>query len=132
MASTGLVTVGSHTHTHALLDRLAPEDAANEIATSSRLVEEHVGYTPAHFAYPKAVAPSSTVDQMIRANYRSAALAGTRPNARGRTDAHLLARSPIQLGDGMRWFERKVAGGMAFEDDLRRVANRWRYARQAK
>jgi hypothetical protein len=28
----------------------------------------------------------------------------------------------------MRWFERKVAGGMRLEDDLRRVANRWRYA----
>ena len=132
MVSTGLVTVGAHTHTHALLDRLAPDAAANEIETSSRLVAEHVGYLPRHFAYPKAVAPSSTIDQMIRASYRSAALAGTRPNLRGRTDAHLLARSPIQVGDGMRWFERKVAGGMAFEDDLRRVANRWRYAGKSK
>jgi peptidoglycan/xylan/chitin deacetylase (PgdA/CDA1 family) len=132
MVSTGLITVGSHTHTHALLDRLAPNDAANEIATSSRLIEEHVGYSPAHFAYPKAVAPSSTVDRMIRDNYRSAALAGTRPNRQGYTDAHLLARSPIQVGDGMRWFEHKVAGGMAFEDDLRRTANRWRYANATK
>jgi hypothetical protein len=28
----------------------------------------------------------------------------------------------------MRWFERKVAGGMAMEDALRRALNRWRYA----
>jgi hypothetical protein len=28
----------------------------------------------------------------------------------------------------MRWFKAKVAGGMGFEDDMRRVLNRWRYA----
>jgi hypothetical protein len=28
----------------------------------------------------------------------------------------------------MRWFERKVAGGMRFEDDVRRLVNRKRYA----
>jgi len=39
-----------------------------------------------------------------------------------------LARSPVQLSDGMRWFRHKVAGGMAFEDTLRRAVNRTRYA----
>ena len=28
----------------------------------------------------------------------------------------------------MRWFRRKVVGGLAFEDDLRRTVNRVRYA----
>jgi hypothetical protein len=28
----------------------------------------------------------------------------------------------------MTWFRRKVAGGMGLEDDLRRLANRRRYA----
>jgi peptidoglycan/xylan/chitin deacetylase (PgdA/CDA1 family) len=132
MAATGLITVGSHTHTHALLDRLAPDDAEIEIATSSRVIEEHLGYRPAHFAYPKAVAPSSTIEGIIRASFRSAALAGTRANRQGSTDAYRLARSPVQLGDGMRWFARKVAGGMAFEDELRRGVNRWRYASNTK
>ena len=127
MVNTGLVTVGSHTHTHALLDRLSPEAATIEIATSARLIGDHVGQRPVHFAYPKALAPSPLVDGLIRNSYRSAALAGTRANLRGRTDPHRLARSPIQMGDGMHWFERKVRGGLTAEDDLRRVVNRWRY-----
>ena len=46
----------------------------------------------------------------------------------GRTDLHRLRRSPVQVGDGMRWFRRKAAGGMALEDDLRTLRNRRRYA----
>jgi len=39
-----------------------------------------------------------------------------------------LGRSPVQVADGMGWFRRKARGGMALEDDVRRVANRRRYA----
>ena len=64
----------------------------------------------------------------MRARFESAAIAGTRVNRYGRTDPHRLARSPIQVSDGDRWFRHKVAGGMAFEDLLRRTVNRRRYA----
>jgi len=125
---TGLVTVGSHTHTHALLDRIPEDDAIAELDTSVSLIEDRLGVTPVHFAYPKSVAPSSAADRAVRARFRSAALAGTRPNRYGTTDPHRLARSPIQAGDEMRWFRAKAAGGMAFEDDVRRTVNRWRYS----
>ena len=128
----GLLRVGSHSHSHALFDRISLAEAANEIETSTRLIEDRLGYTPAHFAYPKAVAPSASIDSLVRRSYRSAALAGTRANVRGSTDLHRLARSPVQLGDGMRWFERKVRGGMALEDGIRRAANRWRYSHASK
>ena len=49
-------------------------------------------------------------------------------NRYGATDPYRLARSPIQVSDGMRWFRRKVAGGLRFEDTLRRLLNRGRYA----
>ncbi len=42
-ASTGVVDVGSHTHTHALLDRLAVGDIASELDRSIELIAEHVG-----------------------------------------------------------------------------------------
>ena len=126
--STGLVTVGSHTHTHALLDRIPEDQAAAELDTSVALIEDRLGVTPVHFAYPKSVAPSSAADRAVRARFRSAALAGTRPNPYGSTDPHRLARSPIQAGDEMRWFRAKAAGGMGFEDDVRRTVNRWRYS----
>ena len=126
--ATGLVTVGSHTHTHALLDRIDPSAVDDELDRSLVLIGERLGVRAGHFAYPKALAGSPTAEAAVRARFASAALAGTRPNEYGTTDPYRLARSPIQVTDGMRWFTHKVAGGMAFEDAVRRVANRARYA----
>lgn len=125
---TGLVTIGSHTHTHALLDRLAASEIADELDRSIGRIEEELGVTPRHFAYPKALAPSPAADLAVRARFESAALAGTRANPYRATDPFLFSRSPVQVADGMTWFERKVEGGMGFEDDLREVVNRRRYA----
>jgi peptidoglycan/xylan/chitin deacetylase (PgdA/CDA1 family) len=125
---TGLVDVGSHTHGHALLDRLPLDQIDDELDRSIALVEEHLGVHAAHFAYPKAVMGSPAADAAVRARFESAAVAGTRVNPYGATDPYQLARTPIQVSDGMRWFRRKVAGGMRFEDDVRRIVNRRRYA----
>lgn len=139
--STGLVDIGSHTHTHRLLDRTPPAEAADELDRSIDLIGEHLGQVALDFAYPKAVPGSPGVAQLVRGRFRSAALAGTRVNpyrrasagsgkarARG-TDPYRLSRSPIQVSDGMQFFERKLAGGMALEDSFRRVLNRVRYAK---
>ena len=125
--ATGLVDVGSHTHTHAVLDRLPADRVDDELDRSRQLIEDRLGRPCLDFAYPKALPPSATADAAVRARFRSAALAGTRPNRQGKTDVHRLSRSPVQRSDGVKYFERKVAGGMGLEDALRRVANRWRY-----
>ncbi len=126
--STGLVTLGSHTDTHLLLDRVDPAVAAAELDRSCQLIVERVGVEARDFAYPKAVAPSAAVDLLVRGRFRSAALGGCRSNPIGATDPHRLSRSAIQTTDGMRYFERKAAGGMAVEERLRVVVNRRRYA----
>jgi peptidoglycan/xylan/chitin deacetylase (PgdA/CDA1 family) len=126
--ATGLVDVGSHTHGHRLLDRLPPDEVDAELDRSIELIGGHLGRTPLDFAYPKAVPGSVIADRALRKRFRSAALAGTRPNPVGTTDPHRLARSPIQRADGMRWFEHKMRGGMALEDALRRTLSRRRYA----
>lgn len=126
--ATGIVTVGSHTHTHALLDRLPPEAVRDELDRSSCLIEDRLGVPARHFAYPKAVEGSPAADALVRRRFSSAALGGNRPNPYGRTDPHRLARSSIQTADGMRWFRRKLAGGMALEETLRRELNHHRYA----
>jgi peptidoglycan/xylan/chitin deacetylase (PgdA/CDA1 family) len=125
--STGLVTVGSHTHTHVLLDRLAPHEIASELDRSIGLIEDRLGVTPAHFAYPKALLGSADAQAAVRTRFATAAIAGTRPNVPGRIDPHRLYRSPIQRSDGMKYFRRKLEGGMRLEDDLRRTLNRVRY-----
>ena len=126
--STGLVTIGSHTHTHLLLDRVDGPQAADELDRSTGLIEDRLGVACHHFAYPKALLGSPAAEQEVRRRFRTAAVAGTRPNPYGRTDPHRLHRSPVQVGDGMRWFRRKASGGMALEDDLRALRNRRRYA----
>jgi peptidoglycan/xylan/chitin deacetylase (PgdA/CDA1 family) len=127
--STGLVDVGSHTHTHALLDRLAADRVPAELDWSIALIQERLGISPRHFAFPKAVPGSPAADAAVRARFDSAAIAGCRANVPGATDPWHLTRTPIQKFDGMRWFEPKVRGGMGFEDTLRRAFNRRRYAR---
>ncbi|MGH9030605.1 MAG: polysaccharide deacetylase family protein [Acidimicrobiia bacterium] len=130
--STGLVSVGSHTHSHALLDRVPPEEAEHELDRSIDLIGERLDIRAEHFAYPKAVRGSPAAEAAVRRRFRSAALAGTRPNRYGRTDHYRLARSPIQVADGIRWFRHKAAGGMGLEDDLRRLLDRRRYARMTR
>jgi peptidoglycan/xylan/chitin deacetylase (PgdA/CDA1 family) len=126
--ATGLVDVGSHTHRHALLDRLPVGQIADELDRSIDLIGSRLGVPARHFAYPKAVMGSPAADAMVRARFSSAALAGTRVNRYGATDPYRLARSPVQVSDGLRWFRHKAVGGLAFEDTLRRTLNRRRYA----
>ena len=126
--STGVVDIGSHTHSHALLDRIAETEVADELDRSIDLIAARLNIKARHFAYPKALAPSSHADRAVRDRFESAAIAGTRPNPYGATDVHLLARSPVQRSDGMRWFERKAAGGMGLEDRVRDIVNSRRYA----
>jgi peptidoglycan/xylan/chitin deacetylase (PgdA/CDA1 family) len=126
--STGLVTIGSHTDTHALLDRLPAAAVEAELDRSIALIGERLGVEARHFAYPKALAGTPAADRAVRARFASAALAGTRANPYGGTDPYRLARSPVQVDDGLAYFERKVVGGMRMEDDLRRLVNRRRFA----
>lgn len=126
-AATGLVDIGSHTHTHALLDRLRADLVGDELDRSIELIAEHTGDAPRHFAYPKAVMGSLAAAAAVRSRFDSAAVAGTRVNPYSGTDPYRLARSPVQVSDGTRWFQAKVAGGMSFEDTVRRAVNRVRY-----
>jgi peptidoglycan/xylan/chitin deacetylase (PgdA/CDA1 family) len=127
--STGLVEVGSHTHRHVLLDRA--EDVDGELDRSIGLIEERLGVTPEDFAYPKAVPGSPAAEGAVRERFRSAALAGNRPNIYGLTDPHRLTRSPVQASDGMCFFRHKVAGGLWLEGDIRNAVNRVRYVRSS-
>jgi peptidoglycan/xylan/chitin deacetylase (PgdA/CDA1 family) len=126
--ATGLVTIGSHTHTHLLLDRADGATAAGELDRSIGLIGDRLGVAAEHFAYPKALAGSTAADAEVRRRFRTAAIAGTHLNRWSGSDLHRLARTPIQVTDGLRWFGRKADGGLRLEDQLRRRVNRKRYA----
>ena len=125
--STGFVTVGSHTHDHLLLDRVDVATVEHQLDRSIELIGEHLGVRADHFAYPKAVPGNAASDRAVRDRFASAALAGTRSNVWGETDVFRLARSPVQVSDGMRWFRRTVDGGLRVEDELRHRLTHLRY-----
>ncbi len=126
-ASTGYVTIGSHTHTHALLDRADPAEIGAELDRSIELIGEHIGTPPAHFAYPKALPGSEAAEAEVRRRFTTAALGRSRVNEPGTTDLHRLWRTPIQRSDGHNFFVAKAAGGLRLEGELRELVARIKY-----
>jgi peptidoglycan/xylan/chitin deacetylase (PgdA/CDA1 family) len=125
--ATELVTVGSHTHTHALLDRADPAEIGAELDRSIELIGEHIGVAPAHFAYPKALPGSEAAEAEVRRRFTTAALARSRVNEPGTTDLHRLWRTPIQRSDGFDFFVAKARGGLRLEGELRDLVARIKY-----
>lgn len=130
--ASGLVTIGSHTDTHALLDRIPVAEAAGELDRSIELIRDRLGVDPRHFAYPKAVLGSEANQAEVRARFRTATVARTRPNPFVGADLHQLTRTPVQTSDDPDVFARKAEGGMGFENDLRDLVNRWRYRNERR
>lgn len=124
---TGLVTVGSHTHSHWLLDGRNEASVVDDLDRSIELIGEHIGTRPLDFAYPKAVPGSPAAELAVRRRFRSAALAASRVNRPGHTDAHRLWRTPIQRNDTPEFFAAKAAGGMRLEGQLRALAAKAKY-----
>lgn len=125
--STGFVTVGSHTHSHWLLDRQAGAEVEADLDRSIELIGANLGVAPADFAYPKALPGAAVSEIAVRRRFRSAALASSRVNRPGVTDPFRLARTPIQRGDGFRWFAAKANGGLRLEGEIRSAVARARY-----
>ncbi len=126
VAESGFVTLGSHTHGHKLLDRLPSNEIDDELDRSIAFIEDCCGVPVDHFAYPKAVAPSSSAASAVAKRFRTAALAEPGANASGQ-DVQRLRRTPIQSSDAPRHLEAKFRGGMALESTVRTVVNRARY-----
>ncbi|MEO6125488.1 MAG: polysaccharide deacetylase family protein [Ilumatobacteraceae bacterium] len=126
-ASTGTITIGSHTHSHALLDRLDAASVAADLDRSIDLIGHHVGTRPLDFAYPKAVGGSPAAEIEVRRRFRSAAVAGNRVNRCGSVDLHRLGRTPVKAGDDPATFASKASGGMRLDGALRDLIGPLRY-----
>ena len=125
--STGLVTVGAHTHSHKDLSRASERDAEDEMRRSQELVEDRLGVPCRHFAYPWAVG-SAAADRAARRLFDSAAWDAWRTNRRGRTEPYRLGRTPVLRSDGRAFFRARVAGMLDGEAWVYRALRRgpWR------
>lgn len=75
------IIIGSHTHTHALLDHESAATVREELSRSRRLLEAVVGAPVRHFAYPDGRFNSSVVRAVDAAGYEFAyTICGHRSN----------------------------------------------------
>jgi peptidoglycan/xylan/chitin deacetylase (PgdA/CDA1 family) len=128
-AAGGLVTIGSHTHDHLVLQRLEVGAARADLDRSLDTIGERLGERPTHFAYPKAVPAPAAIEAEVRHRFRTAALAGNRVNIAGRCDLHRITRSPVKRGLDPDAFAALARGGGRLEGGLRAAAARIRYLR---
>ena len=123
MVDSGLVTVGSHTHTHRDLRFASADETLWEVESADSIIEERLGARPRHFAYPWGYWGKSAHD-VVRRSYESAVLGA--PTSRVSFDPHKIHRFPVQLSDGTAFFGPRVRGGLLLEERIRRRARGYR------
>jgi peptidoglycan/xylan/chitin deacetylase (PgdA/CDA1 family) len=75
MSTSGLVEVGCHTKTHAILSRCQPRQLDSEVAVSKRVLEDCLGRKCDFFCYPNGTSRDFNVDTRLalaRAGFESA------------------------------------------------------------
>ena len=118
MMSSGLASVGAHTHRHTDLRGLSAPAVEEELDISNTLIERRLGTAPAHFAYPWGYW-SPEAAKVVNTRYQTAAVTGS-PRPSTTLHRHQLHRYPVQLSDGFRFFPSRLRGGLRAEEQMRR------------
>jgi peptidoglycan/xylan/chitin deacetylase (PgdA/CDA1 family) len=72
MAESRIISIGSHTLSHAILTNENRDTQIREIVESKKAIEEKMGIPAIHFAYPNGAFSNETESIVKRAGYRSA------------------------------------------------------------
>lgn len=118
MASSGLITVGSHTHTHADLSVLSLTAVREELRRSQALIEERLGRPARHFAYPWG-RWRPEVRAAVGERFQSAVRGGCGKNPYGALDPLGLWRQPVQRSDGFWFFRARLRSYLDGEEFFR-------------
>lgn len=74
------VTIGSHSLTHRWLPDLSDrEELRREIVDSKKKIEDEIGREVRHFSYPVGGVDERVAEEVVKAGYRAAWVAGARP-----------------------------------------------------
>jgi len=73
----GLVTIGSHAHSHTPLTALTPSNVADELRTASTALREHLAAEPKYFAYPNGNHDAAAVNEVRTAGLELAFITET-------------------------------------------------------
>jgi peptidoglycan/xylan/chitin deacetylase (PgdA/CDA1 family) len=127
--ATGLVTVGSHTHSHADLSHADDVVADEEMRRSKELIEDRLGRPCRHFAFPWAVGSRAALQRAARL-FDSVALDAWTTNYVDRVDFRRLGRTPVLRSDGGLFFEAKLRGLLDGEALFYRALRRGPWSKQ--
>lgn len=108
LAASDLVSIGSHSHGHELLDRLDRREVLASLETSRRLIEEMIGTAPDHLSYPNGNHDGEVAELARECGYHTAVAArgGAWSSARQR---YAIPRVGIGRFDGRMRFKRLLA-----------------------
>ncbi|MCL4708230.1 polysaccharide deacetylase family protein [bacterium] len=117
MASSGLVTIGAHTHTHVYLDNEPEDKVIEELAIPQELFRQRLGLDVRHFAYPKALW-NPAVEKLVAKYYTSAVISGGHRATPDGFNPYRIPRVPIRCSDGWFFFLAKLRGFLSGEEAL--------------
>jgi peptidoglycan/xylan/chitin deacetylase (PgdA/CDA1 family) len=123
IVGSGLITVGSHTHSHLDLSKATERDADEEMRRSKGLIEDRLGIECRHFASPYSVT-SAGAQRAARRLFWTAATEAWRTNRRDRFDPYRLGRTPVLRSDGPVFFRAKARGVLDGERWIYRALRR--------
>jgi peptidoglycan/xylan/chitin deacetylase (PgdA/CDA1 family) len=115
MRTSGLIDIGSHSHTHRDFNNLTAKQASEECERSRDIIAQRTGTSPEVFAYPRAVVAH---DGVVAGYYRFAVGAQGLKATTSRLFAMRVPRIPVRETDGMYFFKRRLAGMRPLEDNL--------------
>lgn len=122
MQASGLITIGSHTCSHAILTNCSQEKIENELSQSKERIEEMTQLSCDYFSYPNGQRGdfnSATKAALINAGYRCGLTTVIGMND-SRSDYYELKRLNIDNGGDLEGFKRTLSGIGRF---LRAVKN---------
>ncbi|NPV03139.1 MAG: polysaccharide deacetylase family protein [Syntrophaceae bacterium] len=108
LASTSLVTVGAHSHTHDILTQLRPEEAEDSILRSKNKLEAWTGKSIKYFSYPNGDFSPPLMRAVKRAGFLAAVCTEERA-WRHTDDIYAIPRIAIGRYDSLSRFKRKLA-----------------------
>lgn len=117
MVSSGLVTIGAHTHTHVYLDNEPEDKVIEELVIPQELFRQRLGLDVRHFAYPKALW-NPAVEKLVAKYYASSVIGGGYKATPDGFNPYRIPRVPIRRSDGWFFFLAKKRGWLAGEEAL--------------
>lgn len=125
MVASGLITVGAHSHSHENLTRLSVSALREDLERCRGLIEERLGSSPRHFAYPWGVM-NAEVKRIVGESFTTAVRGGSAKNPYADIDLLSLWRRPVQQSDGFQFFRLKLNSYLDGEEYFRALAERHR------